>query len=296
MRQLPPDLAAAIERPVTTLAHCWRLTRRDGVVFGFTDHDEAISFDGTRFEAATGLTASEAEAALGLGATTGEVEGALSSAAIEEADIAAGRFDAAKIETFVVDWQNVSAHVRIDVSDLGEVKRGVTAFAAELRSIAARLEAVRGRLYRRRCDAVLGDARCRVEVTEAPFAVECVVHSVGEGWVETATALGAEPVRYAFGRMSMLDGAASGLGADVTSAVAMATGRVRIALAETIVAEIAAGDAFRIVQGCDKRFSTCRDRFSNQLNFRGFPHIPGSDAGLAIAKTGDVHDGSPVVP
>lgn len=295
MRTLPPELAAAIERPVTTLANCWRLTRRDGVVLGFTDHDEAISFDDTRFEAATGLSASEAEAALGLGATTGEVEGALSAAAIDEADIAAGRFDGARIETFVVDWQNVSARVRVDVSDLGEVRRGETAFTAELRSIAARLEAVRGRLYRRRCDAVLGDARCRVDLSAPPFTVDCEVHAAGDGWVETATALGAAPDRYAFGRLTMHGGEAAGLAADIASAVALATGRVRFTLAETIVARIAAGDPFRIVQGCDKRFATCRDRFANQLNFRGFPHIPGTDAGLAIAKTGGRNDGSPVV-
>ncbi|MCE7026994.1 DUF2163 domain-containing protein [Jiella avicenniae] len=296
MRTLPADLAVAIEGPVTTLAHCWRLTRKDGVVLGFTDHDEALSFDGTRFEAATGLTASEAEAALGLGATTGEVEGALSAASIEEADIAAGRFDGATIETFVADWQNPEAHVRIDLSDLGEVRRGDTAFTAELRSVAGRLEAIHGRIYRRRCDAVLGDARCRFDLSEPPFTVECTGHSAGEGWIVTETPLGAPPDRYAFGRLTMLDGEAAGLSADVASAVASTTGRVRIVMASPIVAAIATGDRFRLVQGCDKQFSTCRERFANHLNFRGFPHIPGTDASLRAAKSGDVHDGSPVVP
>ncbi|WAP67968.1 DUF2163 domain-containing protein [Jiella pelagia] len=295
MRTLPADLAAAIEGPVTTLAHCWRLTRKDGLVLGFTDHDEALSFDGTRFEAATGLTASEAEAALGLGATTAEVEGALSAASIEEADIAAGRFDGATIETFVVDWQNPQAHVRIDVSDLGEVRRGETAFTAELRSVAARLDSVHGRIYRRRCDAVLGDARCRVDLSEPPFTVECTAHSAGVGWIVTETMLGAPPDRYEYGRLTILDGDAAGLSADVSSAVASGSGRIRIKLASSIVAAIVAGDRFRLVQGCDKRFATCRERFGNHLNFRGFPHIPGSDASLQPAKKGNVHDGSPVV-
>lgn len=296
MRTLPAELAAAIEGPVTTLAHCWRLTRRDGLVLGFTDHDGSLTFDGTRFEAATGLIASEAEAALGLGATTGEVEGALSAASIAETDIAAGRFDGARIETFVVDWQNVDAHLRIDVSDLGEVRRGNTAFTAELRSIAARLDAVHGRIYRRRCDAVLGDARCRFDLSEPPLTVECTTQSVGEGWIVTQTLLGAPPDRYEYGRLTMLDGEAAGLSADVASAAAKPTGRVRITLSSPIVAAIAAGDRFRLVQGCDKRFSTCRGRFGNHLNFRGFPHIPGSDTTLRAAKSGDVHDGSPVVP
>ncbi|MBO0904926.1 DUF2163 domain-containing protein [Jiella sonneratiae] len=296
MRTLPDELAAAVAGPVTTLANCWRLTRKDGSVLGFTDHDEPLVFAGTRFEAATGLSASEAEAALGLGATTGEVEGALSSAAIREEDVAAGRFDGATVESFVVDWRNPAAHVRIDVSDLGEVRRDETAFTAELRSVAARLEAVRGRIYRRRCDAVFGDARCGFDLSQPPYTVECLVAAVGDGWIDTATALGAPPESYAFGRLTMLTGEAAGLGSDVVSATDRANGTVRIAIASPIVAEIAAGDGFRIVQGCDKRFATCRGRFANQTNFRGFPHIPGSDASLAVGRRGNANDGSPVVP
>ncbi|MBO0661840.1 DUF2163 domain-containing protein [Jiella sp. MQZ9-1] len=296
MRALPPGLAAATEHAVTTLATCWRLTRSDGVVLGFTDHDAAITFDGTRFEAASGLGASETETALGLEATTAEVQGALSSARIDEADIAAGRFDGATIETFVVDWRNPDAHVRIDVADLGEVRRGDVAFTAELRSVAARLEAVRGRLYRRRCDAVFGDQRCRFEVTSAPYTASAAVSDMGRGWVETTATLGVTPEHYAFGRLTLLTGAASGLATDLLAASACATGAVRFALSGQIAAPIAIGDRFAVVQGCDKRFATCRDRFGNAANFRGFPHIPGADAGFAVAKKGDRLDGSPVVP
>ncbi|MEC5324607.1 DUF2163 domain-containing protein [Aurantimonas sp. A3-2-R12] len=137
MRQIPSGLAERLESPATTLAHCWRLTRRDGVVLGFTDHDEALTFDGTRFEAATGLTGGEAEEALGLAAPTREVEGALSSAAIGEADIRAGRFDAARVETFVVDWQNPADFVLMDVAELGEVKHGETGCADASIGVAA---------------------------------------------------------------------------------------------------------------------------------------------------------------
>ncbi len=39
MRQLTSQTAAALAADATTLCHCWRLARRDGVVLGFTDHD-----------------------------------------------------------------------------------------------------------------------------------------------------------------------------------------------------------------------------------------------------------------
>jgi hypothetical protein len=35
------------------------LTRNDGAVFGFTDHDLTLTFDGTTFEPESGFTASE---------------------------------------------------------------------------------------------------------------------------------------------------------------------------------------------------------------------------------------------
>jgi uncharacterized phage protein (TIGR02218 family) len=46
------------------------------------------------------------------------------------------------------------------------------------------------------------------------------------------------------------------------------------------------------VAGCDKRAETCRAKFGNFLNFRGFPHIPGEDWVTAYPKDGVIHDGT----
>ncbi|EAS50917.1 putative phage protein [Aurantimonas manganoxydans SI85-9A1] len=296
MRQVSPELAAHLQGPQTTLVHCWRLTRRDGVVLGFTDHDAALVLAGTRFEAATGLSGSEAEEMLGLAAASREVEGALDSAAIDEADIRAGRYDAARIETFVVNWQSPEDHVLIDVAELGEVKRGETGFAAELRGVAAQLDRVRGRIYRRRCDAVFGDARCGFSASAAPYTIETtVVGGEGSRMVVDGT-LGGAPTLFQNGRLTVLGGMAEGLGADIVSAMTGDEGTVTLVLAEALGVTPSPGDAVRVVQGCDKRFATCRDRFGNAVNFRGFPHMPGGDAALAIAKSDGRHDGAPVVP
>ncbi|WP_143535737.1 baseplate hub domain-containing protein, partial [Roseisalinus antarcticus] len=50
MKSLSPALQAHLDEGTTTLAWCWRITRADGVTFGFTDHDRTLSFDGTDFE------------------------------------------------------------------------------------------------------------------------------------------------------------------------------------------------------------------------------------------------------
>ena len=51
MKSLNPALQAHLDEGTTTLAWCWRITRADGVTFGFTDHDRTLAFDGTELTA-----------------------------------------------------------------------------------------------------------------------------------------------------------------------------------------------------------------------------------------------------
>jgi len=46
MRSIPPALQAKLSSGITTLCRCWRIERRDGVIQGFTDHDEDVILDG----------------------------------------------------------------------------------------------------------------------------------------------------------------------------------------------------------------------------------------------------------
>ncbi|MFN3856092.1 MAG: DUF2163 domain-containing protein, partial [Phreatobacter sp.] len=46
MRTLPAALDARLATGCTTLATCWIVRRRDGVVLGFTDHDCDLVVDG----------------------------------------------------------------------------------------------------------------------------------------------------------------------------------------------------------------------------------------------------------
>ena len=107
MRTIPPNLAAHLADGATTLCHCWKLIRRDGAAFGFTDHDRDLAFGGTTFAARSGLEAAEATAELGFAVGGGEVAGALVSAGLTEDDIASGLYDDASVETWLVNWSNV---------------------------------------------------------------------------------------------------------------------------------------------------------------------------------------------
>ena len=297
MRALADGMKASLEGPATTLARAWRLTRADGRVLGFTDHDEALLLDGTRFEAATGLAAGEAETTLGLSAGTQEVEGALFAEAIGEADIAAGLYDGARVESFVVDWAQPERHFRLSVSTVGEIRRTGEAFTAELRGPEAALDAERGRTYRRRCDADLGDARCGVDLAAGGLLRTGTV-VVADGAAIVMGGLGdLDPALYERGRLTFADGRNAGASREIAGfeAGGGGGGAVRLSRAPPPPHAAAPGGRVRLRAGCDRSFATCRARFANTVNFRGFPHLPGLDAVLSVAKRDDLHDGSVLV-
>ena len=146
MRTIPSALADHLDGGVTTLARCWKLTRRDGATFGFTDHDRDLAFAGTTFEARTGLEAAEASAELGFAVGGGEVSGALVSAGIGEDDLAAGLYDDARVETWLVNWAEPEQRLMLDAGFIGEIRRADGAFIAEVRGPMHRLDEERGRL------------------------------------------------------------------------------------------------------------------------------------------------------
>jgi uncharacterized phage protein (TIGR02218 family) len=289
MRTVPAALAAHLAGEATTTCHGWRVTRRDGVILSFTEHDHDLTFDGTTFLAASGFAASEAEAATGLSASADEVAGGFSNAAIREEDLSAGRYDGARVELFLVNWAAPEQHLLLNVREIGEVSRAGGQFRAELRSLAHRLNQPQGRVYNRRCDASLGDARCGVDL-DAWRGEGAVIEVRDESRVLVS---GLEGFDSGFFRQGVLV-FSGGATVDVEIHERRADGAAELGLWLPLEEPLAAGTAFTVTAGCDKTFSTCRARFANHLNFRGFPHVPGADFAYSYADGERLHDGAPI--
>lgn len=286
MRAIPPALQAKLSSGVTTLCRCWIVTRRDGVVLGFTDHDQDIVLGGVTCRAATGLTGSEATARLGLQVDGAEIAGALAADSLSEADLAAGRYDAASVEVHLVDWSEPALHVLLAKGVLGEVARAGAAFTAELRSLTHRLNEECGRLYTATCSADLGDARCTVELTDPAYRGNGAVAALAATSLIRASGLDAFiDGWFTAGKLTFASGANAGLAVEVKSHRVGLDG-VLIELWQAMPEPIAPGDTFTVTAGCDKRFATCRDRFLNHVNFRGFPTIPGNDFVISYPTPG----------
>ncbi len=287
MRTIPALLAAELASGATTLCRCWKAIRRDGQSFGFTDHDRDLAFDAFTFRAASGIEASEAESLLGLAVGGGEVAGALQADAIREADIDSGLWDGATIETWLVDWRDVSRRMLLDAGQIGDIRRRGDAFTAEVRSLAHAFDRERGRRYEALCSADFGDARCGASLALATRRTTASIVAVADATSFCVAALpGFAAGAFTGGTVAFASGANSGRTVPVLSHSRIGA-QEAIALWAPTIAALAVGDAIVLTVGCDKRFDTCRDRFTNAMNFRGFPHIPGNDFIMAYARAGE---------
>lgn len=286
MKPLNAELAAHLATGATTLCWCWRLTRKDGAVQGFTDHDLDVSFDGTTFEAAAGFTASEIKDALGLSVDNLEVTSALSSAGLAEVDLAAGLYDDAKVEIWRVNWQAPEQRVLMRTGSLGEVKRAGIAFSAEVRGLAHYLNQPKGRLFQYTCDADVGDARCGIDLDAPAYTGAGSITAVASARKFSASGLnGFASGFFTRGLVTFTSGAAIGQRVEVKSHT-LAGVVATIELWQPARLPLDAGQTFNITAGCDKHLATCASKFANAVNFRGFPHMPGNDFVTAVNQPG----------
>lgn len=287
MKNLPTGMQDHLDTGATTMALCWKVTRRDGTVQGFTEHDEDITFDGVTFEAASGFTASRVAQSLGLAADNLNVEGALSSDTINEDDLAAGEYDNAAVVLYTVNYNDLSQFVILDRGQIGEVERKEVGFSAEFRSLTDRLNQRTGRQYQRTCDAVVGDARCGVNLGSGSYSTTGAVSSAS-GRTLVVSGLGSFASGFFDGGVLTFT---SGDNDDIAIQVKTHSGTTLV-LWEVPPQTVAAATTFSITAGCDKTPATCKAKFSNFANFRGFPHIPGNDLITSYASNEDeVMDG-----
>lgn len=271
MKNLPVGLQAFLDAGETTMVHCWKVTRNDGVVQGFTEHDCDLTFGAVIYQASSGFTASQIEASLGLSVDNLSAEGVLTSESINEDDLASGLYDDAAVELYWVNFENVAQRLLLAKGYIGQVSRGEIAFTAELRSLTQRLQQKTGRSYQRTCDAILGDKRCKVALSS--FTSSGAVAAVSENRNLSVTGLSNNTDGfYSLGVVTFTSGGNNGLRFEVKSHSVNS-----IVLWERPPFPIAVNDTFSVVAGCDKLIATCHSKFNNSLNFQGFNLIPGSD-------------------
>ena len=293
MSDLHPGLSAHLKSGLTTICRCWDITRADGTVMGFTDHDCELAFGGITYRADTGMSAVALQQTTGLAVDNTEALGALRDNALREEDIEAGRFDGAEIRAWVVNWDNPSERQMQFRGTIGEIRRFDGAFEAELRGLTEPLNQPQGRVFQKPCSAVLGDRRCRFDLDQPGFAETLMASAIEDRQVfRFAGTLSQEVGWFQHGRLVVESGGAEGLSGVIKRDTIDGDDRV-IELWQPVRGDVQPEDMLRLEAGCDKRMGSCLNKFSNIKNFQGFPDIPGDDWSITDpTRVGSLSGGS----
>lgn len=283
MRTLDAYTEERLTRQSRSVCTCWRLTRTDGHVIAVTDHDRDLVFSGTSFKSAGGADGSAFERNVSLGPDNAEIIGIFSAETVNGADIVAGRYDGASIEVFLTDWEDPAARLLIRTGTIGQIEHDGESYRAEFRSLKHGLDRPSGRVFSRGCDVELGSGKCGVDLSDSTLTYSGTVQTVSVRALLVDIGDGPVSAWFDHGFVRWTSGQLSGLNMAIRSH-RVADGLAALDLWQTLPVGTQVGDQCDLVAGCDKRFETCRAKFQNSINFRGFPDIPGTDSLIAYPQ------------
>jgi len=274
------SLLAHYALDTTTLATCWKVTRVDAQVFGFTSAAQDLLLSGVTYAAATGFTPTNIETNAALSVDNLEVNSVLDASAVTEADLLAGVWDYATVEIFEVNWADLTMGVnQLRKGHLGEVRVGRSEFFAELRGLAQALQQEIGRLLMPACPYDLGDASC--SVTLASYTVTGTLTAVAGNANFTDSARAEATDYFTYGKITWTGGLNDGLSMEVKAFTSGGVFELQLPMPYTV----AVGDTYSVSAGCNKLLKLddgsyggdCKVKFNNVVNFGGFAELPGVD-------------------
>ncbi len=257
------------QRELEGIATFWRIRRQDGVTIGLTSHDCDLWFEGINHRGSPGMLPSAIRRTADLSSDSAEVQGALTHDSIAAADLQSGRFDGATVEIGLVDWETFESAI-LYRGVIGGVAEEAGGYQADLQSVKAALEA----------DPIPRTSpTCRAKFC-GPGCTLNPVRYTHEAWLaavdleNAAMRFTGVPSAEIFesGSLRWVDGPHAGQAMEIMSAEAGWL-FVDAELNEGLLI----GTRALLREGCDHTLATCRDRFSNAVNFRGEPFLPGND-------------------
>lgn len=278
MLTLPSAFATDMAAGVLTLATGIKVTRADGTVLSYTDHDRDCTVGGVVYKTTGAYTASNVEDASDLSTANGQLTALLTD--VDEADIEAGLYDDAQFEMFLFNYENPDAWQRTLLEGtLGAIRLEDGRYIAELANLVQRLQQVTGEVTSPNCRNEFGDARCKYDVNS--LLVDGSVGTVVDRRTfqdPTRTEAAGYFGPYDSGESGIVvftSGAANGYLMEVASYEADGT----FTLKRPLPKDFAAGDSYQARPGCDKT----RDgtvgclHYDNVVNMRAEPDMPGID-------------------
>lgn len=276
-----PQFAALLIQGAATIVSCWKIERTDGTILRFTDHDRDIAVDGSTYTPADGLSSTAERHNENLGSRDTSYSGIVSDSSITVEDLEAGRYREAKVTEYLVDW------TRPDVGPLrtknfwiNDIVFTDEMWEAEVEGLTSYLRQKFGRKFTRECDTDLFSTECGVTRATYELTGQAVSSVVTQRKKFQTDITSIEDDWFNDGELTWTSGNNSGITCPIKDYTE--TGGV-VELWLPTPFDVSVSDEFDIVPGCNKlsgaddSIGHCKNKFSNLVNFQGFPFIPGTD-------------------
>ena len=260
----------------TSLCHCVKVVRTDGVEFGVTSLDDDLTYDGLLYEANGAITRSAIENRDDYSVQNSDIQGLLNSSLINDDDIRAGRYESAEIYSFEINYENVSdGIIKLQRGLLGDIRLINGMYAAEIRGLTQKIQSTLNDVFSIECkhDFGINDGSigCFFDLTTVKETG--TVGTITDQREFTLTGLTTSTEDYFNqGKIKWTSGNNLNLIQEIKDFDN--PNSVKLFLKAPFTIQV--GDTVEIWPGCDKRFVTC-DGYSQVDNFGGFPYIPGAD-------------------
>jgi uncharacterized phage protein (TIGR02218 family) len=253
---------------VSRFVTCWKIELTDSRVFCFTDADHDISFDKKLYLSGSYFTPSAIFSSNELGKDNFMVSGVMDKKFISKDELIAGNFAEAYLEVFLLDLNDdMPKKTILKTGWFGDIKYEKSKFNAEIISLGAKTNNLIGKCYSSSCRAEFADQYCGVKKQEYVFIGAVTGLSQVNSFLDKDRE---EPDDYfTKGILEFTSGKNKGKKYTVSYFI-----ESRICLDSLFDLNIAIGDQYNIIAGCDKSITSCITKFNNALNFRGEPYIP----------------------
>lgn len=267
---------------VPALATFWLITRRDGVMLGFTDWTSDVFVGSQKYSAEAGGSRSAEQQRVDLATPSIEITSIITSDEITDEDIRSGKYDGAGVKVFMAVPTDTDfltyGQIILPGAFIGEIKIQDGIYIAELRGLSYLLSQSFIEVYTPTCTADLCDQRCKISagpITQAGTITAVFnPNSSFEFNIAPPVGPGGGQTSWQYGMATFTSGKNKGFSVEIQSYVA-AVAQVNLYLPTPYA--MAVNDTVSLLAGCDKTIETCTLVFGNENNFRGTPYIPGAN-------------------
>lgn len=260
---------------IYTIAHCWKIERKDGVIIALTNHDKNLVIDGLTYSPLAAPESTSLSFSTALNVDNTEMTSVLASEFINELDILGGKYDYAVTTIFIYDYVANSTIKTLVSGYIGEVTTTNRTYTAEVRGYAQHLQKKHFKITTRTCPLIFGEQGTNKCNKSLAGLEETTTISEVSGQQKFKINSSAVNEFYTNGVVEWMSGQNLGIRLDI----ALYRDQ-EVTLWESMPYPISVGDSVKMTAGCLKTLDACIS-YNNIENYGGDPFLPGNDYYLA---------------